>query len=426
MNQPSRYKDEPHLIEWLKKDLKRQRDEGIAEENLMLNIGNIDNIDNTDNIELIQNFQYDKFIETEINFCFHFKDILKELLKLENKEPKYDEKNIICYYRLNAISVTFSKEAYFNYSTFSKETYFVTSVFSGNANFNDSAFTGNANFYRSTFSGEITFYNIQFKENENSKIEIINTIINGRVDFNNVLISELNLEGSNIVGILNRINFEAYPSNSDTACILKNEELKKNNTIKALKFKAIEKDLYTEELKNKKDKTPENWTEIASLKISKISNNHGQNWFRAVVFTLLSGVLFFTLTIIPISITKYLYILLAIYFTAFIFEDIWKYLINTILIYMILFWFVPFLYETLPYMHKIIYNYADFSITDFFAYFVPTNFDPIIPSKNDTLLKCANGVEKAFSYTTYIMGKIAIGYGIVEIVQAFRKLNSKV
>ena len=56
---------------------------------------------------------------------------------------------------------------------------------------------------------------------------------------------------------------------------------------------------------------------------------------------------------------------------------------------------------------------------------MPTNFDAIIPNRGSNLLQNANKIEKFFSYTTYILGKLSIGYGIFEVIQAFRKLNSK-
>ena len=345
---------------------------------------------------------------------------------------------------------TFSGVANFSSSTFSEKVNFNGATFSKNANFRDTTFSQDAYFILSTFSSKTNFSNIKFKENEkkdeisirfdniklennsymtfeninfhffknkfieseNSKIEIINTVINGRLDFNNVFISEINLEGSNIVGILNRINLKAYPSNSDTACILKNEELKKNNTIKALKFKAIEKDLYTEELKNKKNKTPENWTEIASLKISKISNNHGQNWFRAVLFTLGFGFLFFTLAVSSFICNIFICMIIALYILNINEKDKNSKDINII--------FAIIIFTSLS---IILITEQNATLKDLFSYFVITNFDPILPSKVDNVLLRDKNI---FSYIFYIFGKIAIGYGIVEIVQAFRKLNSKV
>ncbi len=53
---------------------------------------------------------------------------------------------------------------------------------------------------------------------------------------------------------------------------------------------------------------------------------------------------------------------------------------------------------------------------DFAKYLIPTNFD---------LMKIANEKINYFFYVFYILGKISIGYGIVEVVQAFRKFNTK-
>ena len=151
MKQPRVYNDEDQskLINDIYFNLISQKSIGIAENDLVLNIGH------AENVELIKYYKYNELIKTKINFEFNFKQILEDVLRLENKKPKYDEKkNIICPYKVNATAVTFSGEAYFSDTTFSGEAYF-----------SDTTFSGVANFYRSTFSGEITFYNIQFKEN---------------------------------------------------------------------------------------------------------------------------------------------------------------------------------------------------------------------------------------------------------------------
>ena len=430
MNQPRVYKDEPELVAWLKKDLDRQRDEDIAEEDLVLYIGSL-------------------YKEITVPFNFALRYILGKL----GINERDDNNNIVCPYKIYAVSVTFngeanfrdttfsekvnfngatfSKEANFRDTTFSQDAYFTLSTFSGKANFRETTFSKNANFSWSTFSGEALFLNsafssktnfsnIKFEENEkkdrisikfdniklennsymifdsinydsfenkfienkNSKIEIINTVINGRVDFNNVFLSKLNLEGSNIVGILNRINFEFNPINSDTACILKNEELKKNNTIKALKFKAIEKDKYTKELFDKIIEFPKNLGEAIkkvsyffdylSILLSKISNNHGQNWWQAVIFTIIVFVGSFAIYYAPYSVS-----------------------------YTIL-------------------NGEFFS--ELIKYFVPINYKSL---ENYVKLEHIPPYIRTCGVIVYMLGKIGTAYGIVQIVQAFRKFNSK-
>ena len=233
------------------------------------------------------------------------------------------------------------------------------------------------------------------------------------------------------MGILNRINLKAYPSNSDTACILKNEELKKNNTIKALKFKAIEKDLYTEELKNKKDKSIQNWAEIASLKISKLSNNHGQNWFRAVGFTLGFGFLFFSLsqailtnTLMPMSFFIYMLSICGIYLKLFLncliplFRSNKKYITFFNCFIKIIFFII---------FNILMSNFIDINVffISYFSYLNPTNFD-LLKNMSLNIYCYPNTIANIISIVFYFLGKISVGYGIFEIIQAFRKLNAKV
>ncbi len=220
---------------------------------------------------------------------------------------------------------------------------------------------------------ENCFYDKTNKCYKKSKINIRNTIIKGRIEFDNIKIGEIDLKGSDIIGggVVNRINFKAYPANWQTASFLKHEAIVRDNTIEALEYKAIEKDLHRKELLIKPNKNIQEWGEYLSLLISKLSNNHGQSWIQAVIFTLLSGLLFFILSI-----------------ATGVFDNI-----------------------------------KDLTMSDFFInyvkYLIPTNFE---------LIKC---IDKSRTSTTilflifYILGKISIGYGIVEVVQAFRKFNTK-
>ena len=171
--QPTIYeKDEEYkLIEWLQLDLKRQRQTIAKAENILfdkpctyngkvyqnetnddideylktqiddkeltLNIGNIDCIN-----KLSQ-------IATEINFEFNFRNILEKLGITE----KYEEKNIICPYKLNSCKVTFSFKADFEYSTFNLEANFNNSTFKSGADFEHSTFSNKAHFTGANFTG---------------------------------------------------------------------------------------------------------------------------------------------------------------------------------------------------------------------------------------------------------------------------------
>ena len=445
IEQPTIYKNENELIKWLQLDLRRQRDEGVKEDELILNIGSSDSL----------------FVRSvEVGFDFDFDSITISCFPIDSHRSSClgsESSKTVCRYKLNCSHVVFKNTVNFKHvifqnvvdfhrAIFQRQTTFFLITFNGGANFEYATFNNKINFVSIKIESTLQFENIKLEsnsyisfnginydyktkkliENKNSKIEFINTVINGRVDFHNVYLSELNLEGSNIIGIFNRIKLEAYPSNFDTACILKNEELKKNNTIKALEFKAIEKDLYTSELESKKDKTIQNWAEILSLKLSKLSNNHGQDWFRAVLFTLISGLMFFTLSqvffyigIIQGVFLLYLSFILNIYiyyFYSLILDVVKKEEKYYILIHLA-FTFISLIAVLLLTKTNTNLNFYCL-IKNGFNYFIPTNFDLI---KNiDTNISNLIGFS-----IFYILGKLAIGYGIFEVIQAFRKLNSK-
>lgn len=426
MEQPENYDSEYELIEWLKYDLDDQRSKGVTEDELVLNIGS----------------PIDKIIRIKVNFIFDLRTIISELLQKSqtNKDHKY-----ICHHIINCsdsifeyetdfstfifekkscfLNATFkgessfsksvfNDESDFSKSVFNKEVYFYDVIFGNKINFSASTFSAEANFKESVFNEKANFSGIKFKNNKekdkirilfnsiklsdnsyisfnninydeilnkfteskNSKIEIIKTVIDGRIDFHNVNIKKINFEGSNVMGsgVVNRINFEAECENSDTARFLKHEEIKRNDTIKVLKYKAIEKELYAKELIEKTDKTFQTWAEIFSINLSKLSNNHGQDWFRAVAFTLISGFFFFSLSVAT---------------------------------------------GVFDYVHYTATGINTFFM-GYFNYLIPTNFN---------LIKCVDTNMNIFNLILfaifYLLGKISVGYGIVEIVQAFRKFN---
>lgn len=128
----------------------------------------------------------------------------------------------------------------------------------------DSEFNTQGAFYGVTFVNNPIFDNLILRdkahlyfENLNpddadlsiKKFSLTNTVINGRVDFSENIIKCLDLKDSVVLGTLTRRNFNPDCANRETATILKNEEIKQNNSIGALKYKAVEKDLYTKWLK---------------------------------------------------------------------------------------------------------------------------------------------------------------------------------
>ena len=89
--------------------------------------------------------------------------------------------------------------------------------------------------------------------------------------------------------------------NSQTARILKNEELKKSNYIKALEYQAEETRLHKEELKKqfKEDKNLKTFGDILSIELSSLYSDNGQNWIKALAMTILITAFCFTIFYMP-------------------------------------------------------------------------------------------------------------------------------
>ncbi len=367
--------------------------------------------------------------------------------------------NFIFYKEIDFLGATFNEKVNFSSTSFNGKVNFSGATFNKKINFLDTSFNGEVSFSGTTFNGKVNFLSSYFNVYKNnnsicfnniiimsnsyvlfdsinnkdknshiSKIEIKNVIIKGHLEFRNFKINEIDLKGSEVVGgSFNSVNFEFKPLNWQTASFLKHEYIKKDNMIEALEYKAIEKDLHAKEIFSTKNKTIQEWGEYCSIVISKLSNNHGQNWFQAVIFTLLSGFLFFSCSLVCLS------------FNSVNFIDIVFGLLSSSIIYVFCLSFYSTILDILNMQEKhnskvhtaiIVFiismillmgkNIDAIKITsDYFKYLIPTNFDMF----NNVYIN--NFWFNIFFYIFLILGKISVSYGIVEIVQAFRKFNSK-
>ena len=157
--------------------------------------------------------------------------------------------------------------------------------------------------------------------------------------------------------------------NRSTFRIVKRALLKENNTIDALKFKAKEMRAYERELSWKR-----HFPEALLVFLNKISNNHGLSWSRGVVFTLISAVCFYCLYLMFLSEMPF-------YWGWLGWQSFWSASGTNIK------YFIKFL--------SIAHDY------DFMSQYGPS----------------------AGSYFADFIGKIFISYGIVQTIQAFRKLG---
>ncbi len=481
MVQPLVYNTEQELIDWLNYDLEDQRvkliskgvkRENIKYENLILNIGSKDNL----------------LLRREVIFLFDFKSIINNVFSLDFNRVK-GEDILICPLIVNCRNILFRMKADFLKLIFNTSVDFMASIFNNSASFISSTFKGNTNFQFTTFnigvnfmysvfeelsdfsssihSGKTIFSDIKFsyklefnnivfekgqgyilfayinydevnekfKEcGENSKIQITNTVIDGRIDFNNVKVNKINFKGSSVIGggVVSRVNFEAEPENSDTARFLKHEELARSNTIKALEYKAKEKDLYEDELKDNKSnkKFLEIFAERLSLILSRLSNDHGQNWIQAVLFTFITGFIFFFTAYASIyvkNVTIYLVVGIIQVAYPFVLLLIFKKKRAIVMNY-------PFMFFAIIAMSLLIVMNSSF-MKGFFNYLIPINFDLMKEVGKEIKMTPINTFDfdmallnrlRLFSfYFFYILGKIAIGYGIFQTIQAFRKFNIK-
>ena len=210
-------------------------------------------------------------------------------------------------------------------------------------------------------------------------LSIDNLILQSWGEIKNSKIIRLSLKdltlNSNL--IINNTYFKC--KNWQTACILKNEELKRNNFVESLKFQAEEKKLLEIELND--NKTLSNLSDRFSLLLGKIVNDHGQDWGKAVWFTL--GVLFFTFAIFSLPNPLY-YInselnIFCSYWGVLTSKEFWGDLVKYI---------SPTEYELL-------------------SKYIKTS------SAHEFIKLCGIGV--------YMLGKIFIPYGVYEVIKAFRK-----
>lgn len=327
----------------------------------------------------------------------------------------------------------FEKRVSFNFSKFYKKTTFLNTQFGNDVSFyavtfndidfEDSYFNNKVNFDYTTFKNTMKANNIRLNDKSqiyfnktnthlsesdynDTEIKITNTNISGRIDFNSDRIRKIDLSGSKIIGSgsLNLIEFNPKYDSWETATILKDQEIKRNNIIKALEYKAEEKDLYAKYLlsteKHLKDKEKylknrddfcglhilyiylkillANLFGVFSIWLNRKSNNNGQNWERGVLFTISVWMLFFGVFYLTIP------------------ND---------------FLFMP--------PDQSISKLSMFT-SELVRYFNPTNYELLI---NYLRTPIESSAYRFFSIFIYFMGKILIAYGIVGTVQAFRKLK---
>ncbi|TXJ21662.1 hypothetical protein EPJ79_11270 [Brachyspira aalborgi] len=244
--------------------------------------------------------------------------------------------------------------------------------------------------------------------------------MNGRINFYNIKIKNINLQGTNIIGDFSDIKCEYDNlSNWQTARILKHEEYKKSNTIKALEYHAEETKLYKEKLLNKLNKTIKDFGDILSISLSSIYSDNGLNWIKSILVTFMLTLGIFSIYYSILKNTCH-FVIMVLVFLIFI-RNIKKWI--SIYIHIIIFIFSLIFIDIIIYyayssiLNKNIQN-INF-IYEYYEYLNPTNY------KELEYLKKVNFIKQILAGLFYFLGKIAFWYGSVQTVQSFRKFSKK-
>lgn len=265
------------------------------------------------------------------------------------------------------------------------------------------------------FKDNKSYLSIMNIKKEINKLSLKDITIDGRINIQNVEVETVDFKGSVINGgLVNPVNFEVNKfANRESALFLKNEAYARNNIIDALKYKAKEIETHKDDLlKNSKDY--KDWGDIISIELSSLYSDNGLNWIKSFLHTILLPTFFFIASYIDYSISIRMYALFIFYvINRLKLKDIVKYISNTILLYLFIFWLLPTLYLCL--------NIE--VINELLKFFIPIDFEQI---KNGKFIYYKNDIiEIILRGLSYYLGKIAFWYGSVQTVQSFRKFSKK-
>lgn len=232
-------------------------------------------------------------------------------------------------------------------------------------------FKGKINLEGAMISGNsiVRIFNLNSKEKPLGIIQFSNGLIRGLLDIRNVYVASITLDGTVVTGNIqdnNTLHYSIRDRNS--ARLMKHEAKKINNLISAGSYYKREMDLYSKSI------TYRQFHDWFILLMSRWSSDYGVNWGRAVLFTLIGGMLFY----IPFFFLK---------------ED----------------------YGFSTKEHSVFLLFDRSFWSGFINYFwLPTGFNEL--TKNGAEL-----VGGGFGASFFIIGKILIAFGIYQTIAAFRK-----
>lgn len=267
----------------------------------------------------------------------------------------------------NFINCIFESDSYWNNVDFEKGCFFKGSIFKGSALF---VGVNNGSFCVGDFSG-VTFYKrVVFDNSAFSKIAFNNCEFADMVSFKGVRSGFLEISKAVFLKGSDFLNAKIGNADKETFRIIKNEFLKINNQIESLHYRSKEMAAYEREFKGTKITT-----EKAMLWLNRMSNEHGLNWWSGVKFTVITGLLFYV---------------------AYLFLGLKE---------------LPFQWGWVDWDSFV--KASGTAIKFFIKFFIPTHD-----------LDFMNEFRpNAAGFIIDFLGRIFVGYGIYQTIQAFRKFG---
>ncbi|WP_162419523.1 pentapeptide repeat-containing protein [Cyclobacterium roseum] len=338
---------------------------------------------------------------------------VKSVIEFDNKEVDEELNLSHCDFEKKVIfsNCTFNMNVDFRNCNFYVETSFKKSEFISKCRFHFSNFETPINFENTTFNNLVDFYHSDFKETQSFFLtDFLNISIFSNVTFhrqvqflynkvgektfisfeNATFKKSLDISRSNfwcrlqVWGVItpvipeeqwlyetDNINQTAISTNlvalkriRESYRIIKQELRGEGNNIEALKYHEYEMEVYSKELKSRTETRKTG--DLIILWFNKWSNNFGTSWSRALAFTLITTFIFYSIFLLSIS-DELIF--------AFSLESIG----NTIK------YFIQFLNVTS-------WDFKPFGISDFI-----------------------------WGYVILYIGRLFIGFGYYQTIQAFRK-----
>ncbi len=329
------------------------------------------------------------------NIRFHFCQFYNEVNFYNTSFEKLTDFYLVNFYKAQQFHLTdFLDRAIFSNTIFYREAQFLYNKVENNSyiNFESAIFKRGLDISRSNFNCNLNFWNTTIEEEGEDYI------------FKNID----DIKYKNDFDAHNKVP-SVYKQLRETYRIIKDNSYKQNNKIEALEFSKREMLVYEKELKSLS-------TDKILLLANKFSNNYGTNWVKGLLFTMLSGfITYSTILYIEKKVNSTYSILLICFLFVVIIsktENIKEILQK-----------VSFVFFCCLYVTILCFCNTPFAINwELFIehYLKVLNVIDLKPfEKEENSIFNLSGL----SYLFLFIGRIFIGYGYYQTIQAFRKFG---